>query len=60
MADETKDPKNRVDRSFDGKYFAYWRGRVVYEHKKGRVKRFDKESDAWEYLALCDALGKLA
>ena len=60
MADENKNPSNKVERSYDGKYHAFWRGRVVYDQTISRIKRFEKESDAWEYLALCDALGKLA
>ncbi len=59
MAPETN-PLNRVDLSFDGKYLTFWRGRVVYDPSKSRIKRFENESDAREYLALCDALGKLA
>lgn len=57
MADETKDPNNRVDASHDGKFHAFWRGRVVFEN--GRVKRFESERDAWEFLARCDAAGKI-
>jgi hypothetical protein len=60
MTDEIKKIDNRVDRSYNGKFHAHWRGRVVYDLDKSRIKRFEKESDAFEYLALCDALGKLA
>jgi hypothetical protein len=60
MPGEPRNPDNRVMLSYDGRYQAFWRGRVVYDQAKSRIKRFEKESDAWEYLALCDALGKLA
>jgi hypothetical protein len=57
MTDETKNPSNRVDPSTGGKFNAFWRGRVVFEN--GRVKRFETESEAWEFLARCDAAGKI-
>ena len=53
-------PDNNVVLSFDGKYLAYWRGRVVFDTVGLRIKRFKSERDARDYLALCDALGKLA
>lgn len=58
---ETTDPKtrcNRVDHSYDGRFHALWRGRVVYEN--GHIKRFQSEREAWDFLARCDALGKVA
>ena len=60
MSKEIKNISNRVERSYEGKYYAFWPGRIVYEHQKTRVRRFKTEREAWEYLALCDALGKLA
>ena len=57
MADEIKNPTNRVDRSASGKFHAIWRGQLVY--MGGRIKEFETESDAWEYLARCDAAGKV-
>ena len=60
MSKEIKNISNRVERSYEGKCYAFWRGRIVYEHQKTRVRRFKTEREAWEYLALCDALGKLA
>ena len=56
MNDETKNPSNRVDASTSGKFNAFWRGRVVVGN--GRVKRFETENEAWEFLARCDAAGK--
>jgi hypothetical protein len=57
MTDEIKNPSNRVDASTAGKFHAYWRGSVVFEN--GRVKRFETEIEAWEFLARCDAAGKI-
>ena len=57
MTDEIKNPSNRVDRSANGTFLAFWRGRVVYEN--GRVKHFETEGGAWEYLARCDLAEKI-
>ena len=60
-ADTTaRNPDNNVVQSFDGRYLAYWRGRVVFESAGLKIKRFKCERDARDYLALCDALGKRA
>ena len=66
MADEAAqpevgpDPESKIVLSFDGRYLAYWRGRVVFEPAGLKIKRFKCERDARDYLALCDALGKRA
>jgi hypothetical protein len=57
MTDEIEKPINRVDQSANGSYLAFWRGRVVFEN--GRVKRFETERQAREFLARCDAVGKI-
>jgi len=57
MAEEIKNLTSRVDRSHDGTFRAFWNGRVVYEN--GRVKRFETEREAWEFLAQCDVAGKI-
>jgi hypothetical protein len=57
MIGETKNPNNRVDQSASGEFHAFWRGTVVFEN--GRVKRFETEGEAWEFLARCDAAGKI-
>jgi hypothetical protein len=57
MTDEIKNSGNRVDHSPSGGFFAFWRGKVVYEN--GRVKKFETERDAWSYLARCEAAGKI-
>jgi hypothetical protein len=48
---------SRVDQSANGGFIAFWRGQVVYEN--GRVKKFETERDAWEYLTRCDVAGKI-
>lgn len=57
MTDEIKNPSNRVDPSANGTFHAFWHGRVVYEN--GRVKRFETETEALEFLARCDLEGKI-
>jgi hypothetical protein len=54
---EIKTDENRVDRSANGTFLAFWRGRVVYQN--GRVKRFETESEAWEFLSQCDLARKI-
>ena len=49
--DEIEGPANRVDRS-GMSFLAFWRGRIIYEN--GRVKRFETENGAYEFLARCD------
>ena len=39
MPKEIKKPDNRVDRLHDGKYHAFWRGRIVYEKGRGQAVR---------------------
>jgi len=41
VADDIKNPSNRVDRSADGKFHAFWRGQVVYQ--SGGIKEFETE-----------------
>ena len=57
MIDETDSKSNRVDRSANGTYRAFWHGQIAYEN--GRVKRFETERDAWEFLGCCDLAGKI-
>jgi hypothetical protein len=57
MTDEIKNANNKIDASTNGKFHAFWHGRVVFEN--GRVKRFETERDAWEFLARCDAQGRI-
>lgn len=57
MTDENKIQTNRVDRSANGTFSAFWHGQMAYE--SGRVKRFETEREAWEFLARCDAANKI-
>lgn len=55
VEDNTK--TNRVDRSTNGAFSAFWHGQMAYEN--GRVKGFETEREAWAYLACCDTAGKI-
>jgi hypothetical protein len=57
MIEETNTKTNRVDRSANGTFRAFWHGQIAYEN--GRVKRFETECEAWEYLARCGEAGKI-
>jgi hypothetical protein len=57
MADKIKNPNNRVDPASQGKFHAFWNGQMAYEN--GRVKRFETEGEAWEFLARRDIAGKI-
>ena len=57
MTSEDKTQSNRVDRSANGAFCAFWHGQMTYEN--GRVKRFETEQQAWEFLARCDTAGKI-
>lgn len=48
---------NKVDRSANGAFRAFWYGQVA--HENGRVKLFETEHEAWEYLARCDLAGNI-
>jgi hypothetical protein len=49
MTDEIKNPNNQVGRSANGRFHAFRHGYVVYDDN-GRVKEFETERDAWDYL----------
>jgi hypothetical protein len=59
VVEEIRNPNSNVERSArpHGMFHAFWNGRVVFEN--GRVKRFETESDAWEFLVQCDVVGKI-
>ena len=48
---------HKVEKMGDGRFMAYWNGRVVYEN--GRIKRFTTSNDALAFLARCDAAGRI-
>lgn len=51
MISENNTLTNRVDRSANGEFIAFWHGQVAYEN--GRVKRIETEHEAWEFLTRC-------
>ena len=53
----TKGPPHKVEKTGDGRFMAYWNGRVVYDN--GRIKRFGTSDEALAFLARCDAAGKI-
>ena len=57
MTYATKKSSYRVDITHEGKFHASRNGRVVFEN--GRIKRFETEKEAWEFLARCDLAGKI-
>jgi hypothetical protein len=56
MSDEIKNTSNRVDRSANGRFHVFWRGQLVYVN--GKVREFETERGAAEYLNRCDASGR--
>ena len=57
MTYENENHDNRVDSAANGAFLAFWHGRMAYEN--GRVKRFETEREAWQFLSRCDAAGKI-
>jgi hypothetical protein len=57
MGDEIKNTNRRVDRSAIGKFHVFWRGQLVCVN--GKVREFETERDASEYLNRCDAAGRV-
>jgi hypothetical protein len=53
----TEGTPHKVEKMVDGRFMAYWKGRVVYEN--GRIKRFATSDDALVFLAHCDAAGRI-
>ncbi len=41
----------------NGAFTAFWHGQIAYEN--GRIKHFETEREAWEFLTRCDAAGKI-
>ena len=40
-----------------GEFMVFWNGQAVYEN--GRIKKFQTGSEARDFLARCDAAGKI-
>jgi len=58
MNDVIKNPSNHVDRTSDGRFHAFWHSQLVVT-KDGRMRQFEVEADAWEFLAVCDNAGRI-
>jgi hypothetical protein len=48
---------HKLEKMGDGRFMAYWKGRVVYEN--GRIKRSSTSDDALVFLTRCDAAGRI-
>jgi hypothetical protein len=58
VTDDIKNPSNRVDLAFNGRFFiAFWRGQLAYT-SNGKPRHFDAERDAWIFLRQCDEAGR--
>ena len=53
----TEGAPHKVEKIGDGRFMAYWNGRVVYQN--GRIKRFETVDEALAFLKRCDAAGKI-
>ena len=49
--------QHKVEKMGDGRFMAYWNGRVVYEN--GRIKRFGTSDEALAFLVRCDTAGRI-
>jgi hypothetical protein len=49
MTDEIKNSNNQVSQSANGRFHAFRHGYVVYDDN-GRVREFETERAAWDYL----------
>jgi hypothetical protein len=52
-----KGGRHRIERSTTGEFLAFWNGQAVYEN--GRIKKFQTGNEARDFLARCDAAGKI-
>ena len=55
--DINKETPHKVEKMGDGRFMAYWNGRLAYEN--GRIKRFNTSEDALAFLKACDAAGRI-
>jgi hypothetical protein len=58
MSDWIKNPTNQVHQAANGRFYALWRGQVVYA-PDGTVRHFETEQEARALLARCDAAGSI-
>ena len=52
-----KGGSHQIERSTTGEFMVFWNGQAVYEN--GRIKKFQTGSEARDFLARCDAAGKI-
>lgn len=57
VSDQSERWENRVDPFVKGGFIAFWHGRPVFEN--GRIKTFDTQDEAWQYLIRCDAAERI-
>lgn len=58
MSDWIKNPTNQVHQAANGKFYALWRGKVVYA-PDGGVRHFDTEQEGRDFLNRCDQAGRI-
>ena len=58
MSDGPKNTGNQVSRNSNGKYFVFWRG-VVVNDANDRVREFETDREAQNFLVHCDAVGQV-
>jgi hypothetical protein len=49
-------PSNHVYPAGGGKFYAFWRGDMIYT-PDGHRRYFESEEDAWRFLLQCDEAG---
>jgi hypothetical protein len=52
-----KGASHQIERSTTGEFMAFWNGQAVY--KNGRIRKFQTGNEARDFLARCDAAGKI-
>ena len=52
-----KGGNHQIERSTTSEFMVFWNGQAVYEN--GRIKKFQTGSEARDFLARCDAAGKI-
>ena len=48
---------HQIERSTTGEFMVFWNGQAVYEN--GRIRKFQNRNEARDFLARCDAAGKI-
>jgi hypothetical protein len=58
MSEDIKNTANQISRSANGKWHVFWRGLVAYTNA-GKVREFDSEQEARQFLVRCDAAERI-